>query len=63
MPKWKVFLTMEFTADVEAETEDDARDRLYYFIYNGFNDAYQRDIDNVEVKRWWGGADEVKGER
>ena len=54
---------MEFTADVEAETEDDARDRLYYFIYNGFNDAYQRDIDNVEVKRWWGGADEVKGER
>lgn len=58
--KWKVFLTMEFNAEVEAETEEEARDRLYFHIFNGFNDVKVSDIDNIDVAKWWGGANEVK---
>ena len=58
--KWKVFLTMEFEAEVEAETEEEARDRLYFHIFNGFNDVKVSDIDNIDVSKWWGGANEVK---
>ena len=58
--KWKVFLTMEFKAEVEAETEEEARDRLYFHIFNGFNDVKVSDIDNIDVAKWWGGANEVK---
>ena len=60
MPTWKVFLTIEFSADVEAETEEEARDRLFFHVYNGYNDVKVSDIDNIDVKRYWGGADEVK---
>lgn len=58
--KWKVFLTMEFEAEVEAYTEEEARDRLYFHIFNGFNDAKVSDIENIDVTKWWGGANEVK---
>ena len=60
MKTWKTFLTMEFTADVEANTEEEARDRLFFHIFNGFNDVRVSDIDNIDVKKWWGGANEVK---
>ena len=59
MKTWKVFLTMEFTAEVEADTEDEARDRLFSRVFNGYNDVKVSDIDNIEVKKWWGGANEV----
>ena len=61
MPKrWKVFLTMEFDGIVEAETEEEARDRLYFHIFNGYNDVKVSDIENINVAKWWGGANEVK---
>lgn len=63
MPKWKTFLTMEFKAEVEAENEDEARDRLFLYIFNGYNDARQSDINNIEITKWWGFGDEVKDER
>ena len=56
MSKWKVFLTMEFEAEVEAETEKEARDRLFYHIYNSYQDVNVWGIDNIDVKKWWGGA-------
>ena len=60
MKTWKTFLTMEFTANVEADTEEEARDRLFFHIFNGFNDVRVSDIDNIDVKKWWGGANKVK---
>ena len=60
MPKWKVFLTMEFEAEVEADDEDSARDDLANFIVDGYEPFHQRNIENVRLKRYWGGADEVK---
>lgn len=60
MKKWKVFLTMEFTAEVEADTEDEARDELANRIdYGGGCQSWGR-IQNAKVKRYWGGANEVK---
>lgn len=60
MPKkWKVFLTMEVSAEVEAYTEEEARDRLFFHIFKGCNDVKVSDIDNIDVKKWWGGANEV----
>ena len=56
MAKWKVFLTMELEAEVEAENEEEARDRLFFHIYNGCRDVNVWDIDNINVKKWWGGA-------
>lgn len=58
--KWKVFLTMEFEAEVEAYTEEEARDRLFFHIFNGYNDVKVSDIENIDVTKWWGGANEVK---
>ena len=60
MKTWKTFLTMEFTANVEADTEEEARDRLFFHIFNGYNDVKVNDIDNIDVKKWWGGANEAK---
>ena len=36
MKKYKAYLTMEFTADVQASDEDSARDTLAEFIQNGY---------------------------
>ena len=60
MPKWKVFLTMEFDGIVEAETEEEARDRLEDYIENGMPHHCDREIERWGVKKWWGGANEVK---
>ena len=56
MPKWKVFLTMEFEAEVEAETEDEARE-----VYEDRIETYLSHWGEHEhIKRWWGGANEIK---
>lgn len=62
MKNWKVFLTMEFTAEVEADTEDEARDFLANAIEYGGKKEIKglRQINNAVVKRYWGGANEVK---
>ena len=64
MPKkWKVFLTMEFEAEVEAYTEEEARDILANRIdYGGGCRSWGR-IQNAKVKRYWGGANEVQDEK
>ena len=59
MKKYKVFLTMEFTATVEADTEDEARDFLANRInYGGGCQSWGR-IQNAKVKRYWGGGKEM----
>lgn len=63
MPKkWKVFLTMEYSAEVEAETEEKAVENLQaYVFYGGIrNPAIWENINKVILKKWWGGANEVK---
>lgn len=52
MKKYKAYLTMEFTADVQASDEDSARDTLAEFIQNGYKPFYSPAISNIEVKRY-----------
>ena len=60
MKKYKAYLTMEFTAEVEADTEDEARDILANRIdYGGGCQSWGR-IQNAKVKRYWGGGNEIK---
>ena len=59
MKMWHVYLTMEFTATVEADTEDEARDELANRIdYGGGCQSWGR-IQNAKVKRYWGGGNEI----
>ena len=59
MKMWNVYLTMEFTATVEADTEDEARDMLANRIdYGGGCQSWGR-IQNAKVKRYWGGGNEI----
>ena len=59
MKKYKAYLTMEFTADVQASDEDSARDTLAEFIQNGYKPFYSPAISNIEVKRYWGGGNVI----
>lgn len=61
MKKWNVYLTMEFTATVEADTEDEARDFLANTIEYGGKKEIKglRQINNAVVKRYWGGGNEI----
>ena len=61
MPRWKVFLTMEFEAFIEADTEQEAVDKLEIKIKHPIA-CFRNDwaTDNPMIKRWWGGANEVK---
>ena len=63
MKKYKAFLTMEITADVQAKDEDSAREALrraitFNQISGYINGSF--DVKNIEVKRYWGGGKEVK---
>ena len=59
MKKYKVFLTMEFGADVETENdEDEAREMLASRIKNCGCHSWGR-IQNAKVKRYWGGGKEM----
>ena len=61
MPMWKVFLTMEFDGIVEADEEREAVELLEKYIESGMPAAYRNEnIKRVCMKRWWGGANEVK---
>ena len=56
MPTWKVFLTMEFEAEIEAETEDEARE-----VYEDkIETCLSHWGEHEHIKRWWGGANEIK---
>ena len=60
MPTWKTFLTMEFMAEVEADTEEEARDKLFKKVeypLRFFRNEWSS--ENPTIKRWWGGANEV----
>lgn len=59
MPKYKAYLTMEFTADVQAIDEDSARDTLAEFIQNGYKPFYSPAISNIKLTRYWGGGNEI----
>ena len=59
MKKYKVFLTMEFTATVEADTEEEARDMLANRISYGGGCRSCGLIQNAKVKRYWGGGKEM----
>lgn len=61
MKKYKVYLTMEFTATVEADTEDEARDFLANAIEYGGKKEIKglRQINNAVVKRYYGGGNEI----
>lgn len=61
MKKYKVFLTMEFEADVEAESEDEARDILANRITYGGGLKSWGCVKNAIVKRYWGGGHVMKG--
>lgn len=63
MKKYKVFLTMEFTADVEADTEEEARDMFANRIHYGGGCRSWGKIKKAKVKRYWGGGKEVKDEQ
>ena len=63
MKKWNVYLTMEFTATVEADTEEEARDELANRISYGGGCRSCGLIQNAKVKRYWGGGKEVKDEQ
>ena len=59
MKKYKVFLTMEFAADVETENdEDEAREMLAARIKQCGCHSWGR-IQNAKVKRYWGGGKEM----
>lgn len=58
--KWEVFLTVEFDGIVEAETEEEARDKLEDYIENGMPHYCDKEIESWGVKKWWGGANEVQ---
>jgi len=63
MPKYKAFLTMEFTADTVAKSEDEAREALRRCISHeeksGYCNGASYDVKNIEVKRYWGGGNEI----
>lgn len=62
MPKYKAYLTMEFTADVQAKDEDSAREALRRAVtfdeISGYCDG-SYDVKNIVVKRYWGGGNEI----
>ena len=62
MPKYKVFLTMEFTAEVEAESEDEAREILKNRVVYGCGFESWGRTKDIKLKRYWGGGDEVKND-
>lgn len=63
MKTYKVFLTMEFTADVQAANEDEARELLRRCVscseIRGCNGNGVYYAKNIKVKRYWGGGNEV----
>jgi len=63
MKKYKAFLTMEITADVQEENEDEARDLLAKQIkfseVRGIKDAGIFYAKNIKIKRYWGGGKEM----
>ena len=59
MKKYKAYLTMVFTADVQASDEDSARDTLAEFIQNGYKPFYSPAISNIKLARYWGGGNEI----
>ena len=61
MPKWKVFLTMEFEAEIEADEEREAVNKLdkkIEYALRFFRNDWSS--ENPTIKRWWGGANEIK---
>lgn len=58
--KYKTYLTMEIEGIVEAENEEDARDTLEDYIESGMPHYKGVQIKIWEVKRYWGGGNEVK---
>lgn len=63
MKQYKIFLTMEFEAVVEADTEEEARDMFANRIDYGGGCRSWGKIKNAKVKRYWGGGKEVKDEQ
>ena len=63
MKKYKAYLTMEITADVQEENEDKARDLLAKQIefseVRGIKNAGIYYVKNIKVKRYWGGGNEI----
>ena len=63
MKKYKAFLTMEFTADVQEENEDKARDllakQIQFSEVRGIKDAGIYYAKNIKIKRYWGGGKEM----
>ena len=65
MKKYKVFLTMEFEADVQEENEAAARDLVARQInfsseVCGCKEAGVYYAKNIRLKRYWGGGNLVK---
>ena len=63
MKKYKAFLTMEITADVQEENEDKARDllakQIQFSEVRGIKDAGIYYAKNIKIKRYWGGGKEM----
>ena len=60
MSTWKVFLTMEFDGIVEADEEGEAVEVLESNIEFDVPTYRSERIKQYKLKRWWGGANEVK---
>ena len=63
MKKYKVFLTMEFTAEVEAANIKTEEQAVEFLVNRGisFEDYITpvSSIENIELKRYWGGGKEM----
>ena len=63
MKKYKAYLTMEFTADVEAINEDEAREALRRAVsiddVCGYCNGTEYSVENVKIVRYWGGGNEI----
>ena len=66
MKTYKAYLTMEFTADVKAANEEEAREALRRAVefseISGYANGSAYDVQNIEVKRYWGGGNETDGQ-